>query len=353
MLRRITGEPDIDLRVIFERVMPEHRYFDEGFQREVRWDVPLTEGYDFAALDDTSLEREISNCDVLWVHGWQTAQMRRAIRVAAGSGKPVLMRGENCEIAMPDGRGIKGWLKRRYLARIFANCRAFLTIGSLNRSYYRARDIDDARMFHVPYAIDNTTFADAADRARAAQPDLRDMLNIDRDAPVILYAGKLSKRKHPELLADAVRALNDMSPKPVLVYAGDGEMMAEMKTRAPDALFVGFINQSELPAFYAMADVFVLPSEMEPWGLAVNEAMACGTAVVVSDQVGAAPDLVDESCGAVFESGNVNALVSALRRCLATSDEMGAKARQKISGWDFSADVDGLKQALQFVSPQP
>jgi len=333
--------------------MPEHRYFDEGFQREVRWDVPLTDGYEFTALGDTSLEYEISNCDTLWVHGWQTAALRRAVRIAAGSGIPVLMRGENCDLAMPDGAGIRGWLKRRYLQRIFANCSAFLAIGSLNRAYYIARGVHDARIFHVPYAIDNTAFNEAADRAQAARPSLKEQLGIAAETPVILYAGKLSRRKHPELLADAARTLTDMTPKPALVYAGDGEMMTEMKKHAPDALFAGFVNQSELPAFYAMADVFVLPSEKEPWGLAVNEAMACGTAVIVSDQVGAAPDLVDDTCGAIFDSGNVAALAKALRTCLPTSGEMGARARRKIAGWNFAADVEGLKRALRYVSETP
>jgi len=348
-LRRITKEPGIQLRVIFERIMPQHRYFDEGFQREVQWDVPLTDGYDFTALDGTSLQREISECDVLWVHGWQSGTLRQAIRMAAGSGKPVLMRGENCDIAMPDGGGLRGWLKRLYLARIFKKCSAFLAIGSLNRQYYLQRGVDADKIFQVPYAVDNAAFAAAADQAKTARPSLKEQLGIAADTPVILYAGKLSRRKHPDLLARAAQSLGDMNPAPALVYVGDGEMMTELRHLARDALFAGFVNQSELPAFYEMADVFVLPSEKEPWGLAVNEAMACGTAAIVSDQVGAAFDLADGDCGAVFESSNMAALAGALRKCLAAPDEMGAQARRKIAGWDFEADVDGLKRALQFV----
>jgi glycosyltransferase involved in cell wall biosynthesis len=146
-----------------------------------------------------------------------------------------------------------------------------------------------------------------------------------------------------------MRMLEDMAPAPVLVYVGDGEMMNELRALLPNAHFTGFVNQSALPAYYAMADVFVLPSEKEPWGLAVNEAMACATPVVVSDQVGAAADLVDGKSGIVFESGNAAALAVAIRSCLQNVAEMGACAARKIATWDFDADIKGLKQALASV----
>ena len=97
--------------------------------------MALTEGYDFTALNDTTLSEEVSACDVLWLHGWQSPAMRQAIKMASGMEKKILMRGENCDLAMPDGRWLRGWLKRRYLSRIFDRCSGFLSIGSLNREY--------------------------------------------------------------------------------------------------------------------------------------------------------------------------------------------------------------------------
>jgi glycosyltransferase involved in cell wall biosynthesis len=102
-----------------------------------------------------------------------------------------------------------------------------------------------------------------------------------------------------------------------------------------------------------MADAFVLPSECEPWGLAVNEAMACGTAVVVSDQVGSAPDLVDASNGAVFNAGDVQGLANALRHVLANAGPMGRAASDKIGSWNFDADISGLKAALGQLEVRP
>ncbi len=314
--------------------------------------MALTEGYDFTALNDTTLSEEVSACDVLWLHGWQSPAMRQAIKMASGMEKKILMRGENCDLAMPDGRWLRGWLKRRYLSRIFDRCSGFLAIGSLNREYYLKRGVDEARIFPMPYAVDNDAFRDAAQTARTNRPHLRERLGIEASAPVVLYAGKLSRRKRADLLVRAMRELGDLSPSPVLVLAGDGELIKELRSAAPDAYFPGFVNQSELPAYYDMADAFVLPSEREPWGLAVNEAMACGTAVVVSDQVGCAPDIVDAANGAVFNAGDVQGLAGALRHVLANAGPMGRAASDKIDSWNFDADVAGLKAALGQLEAQ-
>jgi glycosyltransferase involved in cell wall biosynthesis len=114
--------------------------------------------------------------------------------------------------------------------------------------------------------------------------------------------------------------------------------------------FLGFRNQQELPLLYAMADLLVLPSIREPWGLVVNEAMAAGCAILASDRVGAAKDLVRDGVnGAVFPAGSVPALAEALERLFADSNrlaEMGRQSRAMIEHWSFNEDVAGLRAAL-------
>ena len=116
---------------------------------------------------------------------------------------------------------------------------------------------------------------------------------------------------------------------------------------SPAIKFVGFKNQTEMPAYYAAADVFVLPAEREPWGLAINEAMASGTAVVASDQCGAAYDLITPETGRMTEAGNMAALAGAISEILARSHEMGAAAQAHVQLWDFEADVRGILSALE------
>ena len=95
MLRQLAQQPDIRLRVLFENVTSDGQHFDPGFGRDIRWDVPLRDGYDNAPISDVKIADEIAGCDLLWVHGWQTATLRSAVRQAGQQGKPVLMRGEN------------------------------------------------------------------------------------------------------------------------------------------------------------------------------------------------------------------------------------------------------------------
>lgn len=346
LLRRLAWEPDLALRVGFQRTDTEQGYFDDGFRTSVRWDVPLRDGYDNAEIPLSGLAAEIAAADVVWLHGWQGTWMRRALGLARRLGKPVLMRAENWDGAMPDGYGLRGVAKRLYLRHLFAHVAAFLAIGSANRAYYRRLGIADTRIFTVPYAVDNAYFAQGAAAADLAA--LRAELGLPATGQVVLFAGKFQPRKHPELLLEAWRRLPE--PRPVLLMVGDGEMREQLRANAPaGVVFTGFRNQSQLPALYALADVFVLPSEREPWGLAVNEAMASGTPVVVSDQVGAAFDLVDENCGAVIPANQTDALADALKRVLADADALGAAAAARVARWDFEADVAGILEAVRHV----
>lgn len=348
LLRLLAADPDIELRVLFHTLPPAEGSLDAGFGRMVAWDVPLLDGYDWRPADAASVEDGLRWCQAAWLHGWEFPLFRHALKRAAALGKPVMMRGENWDGAMPE-TGWRGWVKRRYLRAIFARCHAFLAIGSANAAYYRRHGIDAARIFTVPYAVDNDFFTRRAAQAHPHRRQMRHDLGLPEHGQVILYCGKMQPRKRPDLL---VRAWRDArwpdQRRPLLLMVGDGEMRPALQQMAPDACFPGFRNQTELPALYDLADVFVLASEREPWGLAVNEAMACGTAVVVSDQVGAAFDLVDVSCGRVVPTADADALSRALVEVLADSQSLGHAAAAKVATWNFAACVAGIKQALDY-----
>jgi glycosyltransferase involved in cell wall biosynthesis len=107
-----------------------------------------------------------------------------------------------------------------------------------------------------------------------------------------------------------------------------------------------------MPRFYDLCDAFVLPSVHEPWGLAVNEAMASGRAVVVSDEVGCQPDLVrDAETGLVFRARDAQSLADCLRRLLDAGlrERLAAAGRAHVAGWDFEADVRALRRAVKEV----
>jgi glycosyltransferase involved in cell wall biosynthesis len=187
-------------------------------------------------------------------------------------------------------------------------------------------------------------------------------LKLDGARPVILFASKLQSRKRCRDLLEAYLNLSPVSgddPYPYLVIVGDGEERAALERRAMESgggaiRFCGFRNQSELPRFFDITTVFVLPSRDEPWGLIVNEVMNAGRAVIVSDDVGCQPDLVEDGVeGCVFPAGDVAALTDALRRALATPETavaMGQRGLAKIQTWSYEEDVRGLRQAIAQVT---
>jgi len=350
LLRRINQEIEIDLKVLFEDDFSDGSYRDAGFGVDVAWDVPLREGYNSALIREVDVDTAVKDCDAVWMHGWESAVFRKILTKAYEIGKPVLMRGENWDGAMPDGKGPKSWLRKRYHKNIFSKCAAFLAIGSLNRQYYLKRDVADEKIFMTPYAVDNDFFAKGANTE--AIFELKNSIGLTPEQKIILFAGKQTRRKRPDILLEAWKQANWRDDEtPILVFAGDGEMRQDLENNSQEGVrFIGFRNQTELPAVYGAADVFVLVSEKEPWGLAVNEAMASGTAVIASDQCGVAADLIDESTGAVVKAGEVSALAQVLPQVLSNAEQMGAVAQRRISGWNFDADISGLKAALSFVA---
>lgn len=360
LLRLIARQADIDLRVVFETSAGATTYYDDGFGTRLKWDTPLLDGYDSEVTpDDMEAAARIVGADVVWLHGWQGGRMKRLLGAAHGQGVPVLMRGENTEAAMPDGPGPRGWLKRRYLGWIFSRCTAFLAIGSANRAYYLAHGVEQSRIFDMPYAVDNDFFR-AGGPVAPGVAALRADLGLEEGRPVILFAGKFQARKHPMTLLDAFLRLDaDRLGRPYLVFVGDGEQAAALKAAAAGSeaiRFAGFLNQQAVRDAYWLADVFVLASSREPWGLAVNEAMNCHCAVIASEECGCAPDLIDPACGRIVPPGDADALVAALSEVLADRDgcrAMGAAAATRINEWNFERDVEGLRTAISFVRQAP
>ena len=335
LLRRIAAEPGIDLTVLFLSDFSTRQYRDPGFGQAIAWDVDLLSGYDSKVLrawgdsDGVGLlqpftigveeELRAGKYDAVWLHGYAHHAHLRALVAAKRRGLKVLLRGES-HAASSRRSTLKSAVKQQVLTRLFRKVDAFLAIGTANRDYYLSYGVAPEKIFLMPYAVDNARFqaAATAERGRA----LVRSLGLDPSRPVILYASKLQTRKRPWDLWNAYSMLSPNGadePMPYLLYVGDGEERAALEAAVAQrgwssVRFCGFQNQTTLPDYYAACDVFVLPSEREPWGLVVNEVMNAGKPVIVSDQVGAALDLVDDGVnGFVVPVGHVDTLADRLR----------------------------------------
>lgn len=374
LLRRIAREPDIDLQVFFASDLSVGQFLDTGFGASIRWDVPLLEGYHYEflpAIGDTKRvsfyrpynyglkERLIAGkFDALWIHGYMRWPHWCAMLIAKRLGIKVLIRDEATAISIRRG-AVKRRAKKGFFTILRRLVDAFMAIGTLNREYYRQNGIEDARIFSMPYAVDNAYFQTLSRKSAGGREALRSKLGLRPDRRIILYAGKMSERKRPHDLLEAyVRFSPDgrTEPDPYLVYVGDGAERERLKARISSLGWssihlLGFRNQSEIPAYYDLCDVFVMPSAFEPWGLVVNEAMNAGRSIIASDQVGCSADLVKNGVnGWTYHVGDIGALHNALRDVLSDPTRcyrMGQDSLGIISKWDFERDVQGLRTALR------
>lgn len=375
LLRRIAQEPDIDLTVFFGSDFSIKGYVDRDFGVEVKWDIPLLEGFKhefLPALRDNATEgifspishgivARLRQFDVLWVHGYATVNQMQGILAANLLDIPVLVRSDS-QLKDRPRSGLTLAVKSVFFALLRRMVDAVLVSGTLNADYWRHYMGKDFPLFMLPYAVDNAWFQQQCRLASATRPALEAELNLQHDRPVILFASKLQTRK---LCADLVTAYAALiegiaeASQPYLVIVGDGEERENLEHQVSalglaGVRFAGFQNQSAMPRFLELATVFVLPARHEPWGLIVNEAMNAAIPVIVTDDVGAQPDLITDGVeGFVYPVGDIPALTTALRRVLATPETaatMGQHALARINQWSFEADVHGLREAIAYVT---
>jgi glycosyltransferase involved in cell wall biosynthesis len=373
LLRYIAAQPEIDLTVFFLSDFSVRGYRDIGFGVQVQWDIPLLEGYKYKFLPTLGSRDRLSfwqpfvyglwrhlkteKFDALWLHGYAHQAHLRAIAVAKNLGIKVLLRGESHLHSQSRSR-VKHWMKEQLLYWFFTAIDGFLAIGTLNWEYYLRYGVPAERIFAMPYAVDNAFFQKQIEAGWSDRERLREELKLEHNRPVILFASKFQSRKRAfDLLEAYIKLSPDRvhEPKPYLLFVGDGEERARLEGRVrqlgwTSVKFLGFKNQTELPRYYDLCDIFVLPSEHEPWGLVVNEVMNAGKAVIISDHVGCGPDLVaDGENGYVVPVGDVQRLAERLRQLTANPTllrAMGQASRKRIAKWSFTQDWAGLLQAL-------
>lgn len=368
LLRRLSLEPWIDLTVFFASDMGVTPYHDQGFGVEIKWDVPLLDGYKYEFLPSNNavnlglLSRlkgidAMSRFDAVWVHGYSYAFTIQAMFMAKLLGIPVLLRAEPWLNDRERGRA-KLLLKKASMKLLQQFVSAVLPIGTLNQLYWKYYFGENFPAFMMPYAVDNLYFQKRCQTASVSREAFRASLGILPGCPVILFASKLETRKHCDDLLRAYKLILPSVPDtsiPHLIIVGDGQERANLENLAADlnldsVLFAGFQNQSELPRFLDLASVFVLPSRHEPWGLAVNEAMNAGTAIIVSEEVGCHVDLISDGIeGYKYPVRDIRALAAALSKVLESSEyteTIGRNALRRINKWSFEEDIKGLQRAL-------
>ncbi len=319
-----------DLTVFFAHRQTAEQQARAGFGVAFDWDIDLLSGYRSKFLDNVSRKpstERFSGCDTpgvardiaegrfdaFVVPGWGLRSYHQAAQACRRAGVPIFVRGDSQLVGQR--RAVVRIAKAMLFARVLRRFDGFLYVGQRNRDYLRHYGIRESRLFFSPHCVDNEAFAVAS--AAARQLAFAEG-HPAAEAKRILFVGKLVGRKHPLDVLQAAALLARQGMAVEVAFAGSGELEPALREAARAegvaAVFHGFVNQSDMPAVYAASDVMVLPSDgLETWGLAVNEAMACGVPAVVSDAVGCGPDLVEPGVtGAIFPVGDIAAFAKAL-----------------------------------------
>jgi glycosyltransferase involved in cell wall biosynthesis len=352
LYQRISGRGRVDLDVLFLTDDGCRPVVDPRFGLAVAWDIDLLSGYRHGFLAGgrraaaAHLSRWVRGHDAVVLHGYSHPLMLSAALLCRWHRVPYLLRGDS----LPRGHAAG---PRRHLrdatARVVVGASAGgLAIGQGNAAFYRR--FHAPRVYFAPYSVDDRRFAAPPPVGRA---ELLARWGLPAGRPLVLYCGKLYSRKRPlDLLAAAGR----MRQRVTLMFVGDGLLADRIRASLPlgAGVVTGFVNQSELPAYYHAADVLVLPCESEKWGLVVNEAMAAGVTPVVSDRVGAAPDLV-AGVGEVYPCADIAALAAAVTRAVARAAQPGARERVRRHVDRFSLDqtAAGFEAAALEIAGRP
>ena len=331
LFRLLTERNKIAIKVFYTWGQTKDGFvYDPDFKKAFKWDIPLLDGYEKEFVENVSpnpsaghfkgimnkdlIERiKLYQPDALLVFGWSFKSHLQVLRYFKGKVN-ILFRGDSTLLDETPGFSFKKAARRIFLKWVYHHIDAALYTGIDNRDYFLAHGLRANQLYAAPHAIENERFYD--DEGKIEQQAIRwkKELGIPATSIVFLFAGKLEPKKNPQIVIDALKEITDSSIR--LIIVGNGKLEQALKSKASNdqrILFLDFQNQQQMPVVYRLGHVFILPSSGpgETWGLSINEAMACGRPVIVSNKCGAAKDLVQEN-GFIFRAGDKNELVKAM-----------------------------------------
>jgi glycosyltransferase involved in cell wall biosynthesis len=364
IFRMMARHPRLEILVAYCSLRGAERGLDSEFDVEFAWDVPLLEGYPWVRLEEGRITR--------WRHLWRLIQIGGfdavvvytgykdlnfwAAAVATKVYRRAFLFGTDAQnLDSRDGSIWKPVLKQIVWPYLYRLADVVIVPSSGTAELMRSLGLDRERIVVTPYAVDNDWWLARAAEANAEAVRLAWKISVG--APVVLFCAKLQSWKRP---LDALIGFSKAKvPDAHLVYAGEGPLRSKLEATAKEIGLtdrvhcIGFVNQSQLPGVYCASDLVILPSEYEPFGLVVNEAMLCGRPVAVTDRVGAARDLVQEGrTGFVFPCGDVDALAQILTEtlpCRSRLRDMGVLASREMVKWSPFQNIERFVVAVELA----
>ena len=371
LLRLFAKDPRIEILMAYCSLQGAEAQFDRDFGVEVKWDVPLLEGYPWAVVKNRSWRPRLGSFlglfnpgiwslirsgkfdAVVLFTGYTYSTFWMAILAAKLSGIPILFGTDATGMQPQHARGWKLPIKRFLLPKIFRLADVVIIPSEAGRQFILSMGIPDSRIVLTPFVVDNPWWSERA--SEVDRSAVRREWRVPEDALVVLFCAKLQPWKRPGDVLDAFAKANVEGA--YLVIAGDGplrpglEAAAKALGIAERTRFLGFVNQTGMPSIYRSADLFVLPSEYDACPAVVCEAMLCGCPVVLSDEIRGRFDLVKNGeTGFIFPCGNVDVLAKILADTLGDRAALAELSRKAVLGmetWSPRENVETTEMAVE------
>jgi glycosyltransferase involved in cell wall biosynthesis len=354
---------NIRLKVFYTWEKSKDGIFDIKFNQNIKWDIPLLEGYDYQFVKNVSTNQgthhfkgminpDLNNEIEAWgavavlIYGWNFHSHFKAMKYFKGK-IPVFFRGDST--ILNNRPGIKTLLRRIWLTYVYRFVDYAFYVGTNNKKYYLKYGLKEKQLIFAPHAVDNERFADNNEEYEKKAKQWRLQLGIKEDDLVFLFAGKFEAIKNPEIFIKAAKKISNNKIK--FILAGDGILTDNLKFDAKDCkniVFLPFQNQSMMPILYRLGDIYVITSRSETWGLALNESMACGRAVLVSDTTGCVPDLIEDGLnGFIFRSNDISDLIDKIKKfSLENSIQFGCHSKILIENFSYNKLAEAIENTV-------
>lgn len=377
IFRAMAADDRLDLKVLYLDDISLREVFHAEINTIFKPDQDLLSGYEysfvrnlgahvegvshigfFSHFNPSAVTQVInSRAKYVLVHGYDKSSLWLVLLAARLSGKKVLFRGEVTDKLVPPltrlGR-TKEWIRNLIVRIYLANCQAVFFSCTGNRIHLRHFLTDDTKLHAFPCAVDNRFHHEQYRLLNNQRDTIRAGLGICKDDTVIIFPARLTGRKRPLDLIEAVAKLNRRNL--LLLFVGDGPLCANIERSANELgvriILTGHIQPSKMPVYYVAADIFALLSDYDPSPKALNEAMNYRLPLIVSNAAGTAIDLVQEGeNGYLVKVGDINDIASKIEKLIDSSRlaDMGCRSQEIVASWSIDADIAGFLSAVDAI----
>jgi glycosyltransferase involved in cell wall biosynthesis len=314
-------------------------HYDRELKKEINWGFNLYEGYSFYLLESENalscFESYLSKLDfdLVIINGYKN-QYKGFQELCKSKGIATALKMDTVLF------NLKWWqiiLRQLLLKTIYHQYDKLFITGKVSAAYLIKMGISSSKIHIFSYCTDNDFFG--------TPHPLKNQLIAEhqiQNKKVILSVAKFMQRESPWDILKAFALLNNSEY--CLILIGDGEEREKLEDFAKlyphlTIIFTGYVNYTELPAYYQLSDIFIHAAQNEPWGVSVQEALAAGCTVICSDKVGAAKDLIENNVnGFTYTFGHHQELKTAIESSFSLNgSKKELKNKEILDKWSYAS----------------